>query len=61
MPYDRWTFNDFVEEIIMFDEICEVPGIDEIRYNLLVEVWKRFPKDCAHNKMKRTENYVFNN
>ena len=33
MPFDRWTFHDFVEEIIMFDEISDAPGIDDASLN----------------------------
>lgn len=61
MPFDRWTFHDFVEEIIMLDEISfEVPGLDEMKYNLLVQAWKRYPEDCARINMRKVENYVFN-
>lgn len=41
-----WTFSDFIEEIIVLSEITEVPGVEETRSSLLLEVWRRFPDQC---------------
>lgn len=43
----HWTFQDFIEEIITLSEITEVPGIEAQRGELLKEVWRRFPGECA--------------
>ena len=42
----HWTFVDFIEEIISLSEICEVPGIEEQRKELIKEVWRRFPNEA---------------
>lgn len=42
----RWTFTDFIDEVIFLSEIVEVPGIQDRRSDLLLEVWKRFPSEC---------------
>ena len=43
----HWTFVDFIEEIISLSEICEVPGIEAQRGELIKEAWRRFPQECA--------------
>lgn len=59
MPFDRWTFHDFIEQIIMLDEVQEIPGTEEARFNLIVEAWKRFPNDCAKVNMIKAENFIW--
>jgi hypothetical protein len=46
MTRDKWTFGDYIEEIIALSEILEIPGIQAKRSELLKEVWKKFPQEC---------------
>jgi hypothetical protein len=41
-----WTFSDFIEEIISLSETMELPGAQETRSSLLLEVWRRYPAEC---------------
>lgn len=41
-----WSFSDFIEEIILLSEITEIPGVQETRSSLLLEVWRRYPAEC---------------
>jgi hypothetical protein len=41
-----WSFSDFIEEIILLSEITEVPGVEQARSRLLLEVWRRYPSEC---------------
>ena len=43
----EWTFKSYLDELIYMDEISEIPGVGEYRNTLIVEMWERFPKECA--------------
>jgi hypothetical protein len=46
MTRDKWTFADYIEEIIALSEIIEIPGIRVRRDDLIKEVWSKFPSNC---------------
>lgn len=47
MKRDGWSFSNYIEEIVLISEIIEIPGMASKRKELVMEVWDKFPDDCA--------------
>ena len=46
MTRSNWTFEQYIEEVIMLSEIAEIPGVKAKRSELIREVWNRYPDQC---------------
>jgi hypothetical protein len=42
-----WSFEQYIEEIIMLSEIIEIPGVKAKRTELISEVWEYYPQECV--------------
>ena len=43
---EHWTFYDYIEELIYFDEVSEIPEYDKIKAELIKEIWNNFPEEA---------------
>ena len=43
---EHWTFSDYIEELIYFDEVSEIPEYDKIKVELIKEIWNNFPEEA---------------
>ena len=46
---ENWNFNDYYEELIYLDEMLEIPGVEDARMTIMVEVWEKYPEQCEEN------------